>query len=422
MDLKANVGTYLSDLKEEVSAFKQEYGERIISQVTINQILGGARGVKCLLCDTSTVSSIRGLIIRGIPIKELTERTPEEVLHLLLTGEFAEDPAAITKDLQSRSQVPEYIWKLMDAMPENTHPMNLFNTMILAMGGESKFRKKYNEGMNKEDYWEYTYEDMMDILARLPVIAAAIYRKCFNKGPCIDANPDLDWGTNFAHMLGIEDSTGDFARLMRLYLVLHCDHGGGNVSALATATVNSALSDLYYSLSAGLNGLAGPLHGLANQECLKWVLDTMEQFKGAPSQEQLAEYAEETLKSGRVIPGYGHAVLRIQDPRFAAFYEFGKKYCGDDPVFQTVQRVFETVPGILKKIEKISNPWPNVDAISGSLLYKYGLKEFDYYTVLFGLSRAMGVCAQAVMARGLGMPLVRPKAVTFDWLRLELMH
>ena len=177
-------------------------------------------------------------------------------------------------------------------------------------------------------------------------------------------------------MLGLVDPKGEFAKLMRLYLVLHSDHESGNVSAMTTATVNSALSDLDYSLSAGLSGLAGPLHGLANQECLAWVLETNKKFGGRPTQAQIRAYAQETLSAGRVIPGYGHAVLRITDPRFDAFLAFGKQHCADDPVFQTVANVFDTVPEILKTVQKIKDPWPNVDAGSGALLYHYGLTEF----------------------------------------------
>jgi citrate synthase len=204
---------------------------------------------------------------------------------------------------------------------------------------------------------------------------------------------------------------------MRLYLTLHTDHESGNVSAMTTAVVNSALSDLYYSLSAGLNGLAGPLHGLANQDCLHWILNTIKKFDGVPTEEQLKNYAWETLNAGRVIPGYGHAVLRITDPRFDAFLEFGKKYCVGDPVFDTVSKVFDVVPNVLKEIQKIKDPWPNVDAASGSLLFHFGLKEFSYHTVLFGVSRAIGVCSQAVMARGIEAPITRPKSVTTEWIK-----
>ena len=276
--------------------------------------------------------------------------------------------------------------------------MCMLDTAILCMERESVFRKHYDEGMTKEQYWEDTLEDTLTIIARLPAIAAGVYRLRFGKGPRIASDPSLDWGADYANMLGLPDPDGNFKRLMRLYLVLHSDHESGNVSAFSAATVNSALSDLYYALSAGLNGLAGPLHGLANQECLRWVLETKEKFGGVPTNEQLEKYAWDTLNSGKVVPGYGHAVLRVTDPRYDAFLAFGKKYCADDPVFQIVAKVFDVVPNVLKQVKKIKDPWPNVDAGSGALLFKYGMTEFPYYTVLFSVSRALGICSQAVLA------------------------
>jgi citrate synthase len=221
-------------------------------------------------------------------------------------------------------------------------------------------------------------------------------------------------------MLGIPDPTGEFANLMRLYLTLHSDHESGNVSAMTTHTVASALSDLYYALSAGLNGLAGPLHGLANQECLKWVLMVKDKFNGVPTDEQLRQFAWDTLNSGKVIPGYGHAVLRITDPRFDAFLAFGKRVCPNDPVFAIVAKVFDVVPKVLTEQGKAKDPWPNVDAGSGALLYHFGMAEFDYYTVLFSVSRALGVCSQAVISRAMGYAIVRPKSVTTAWLQKEV--
>jgi citrate synthase len=226
----------------------------------------------------------------------------------------------------------------------------------------------------------------------------------------------LDWAADYAKQLGLPPKKGDTARMMRLYLTLHCDHEGGNVSANTCHTVGSALSDAFYAVSAGLNGLAGPLHGLANQECLKWVMETMEKFGGAPTDDDIRDYAWETLRGGKVIPGYGHAVLRVTDPRFSAFNAFGKKYMKNDPVFQTVDRVFKIVPEVLKEHGRAKNPWPNVDAGSGALLYYYGLKEFQYYTVLFSVSRSMGMLAQLVLNRALGTAITRPKSVSTEWL------
>jgi citrate synthase len=307
--------------------------------------------------------------------------------------------------------VPDYVWKVIDNMPNDSHPMAMFNTGILVMQNESKFAKAYNVGIAKSDYWKPTLEDALDIIAKLPAIAAYVYRKRFNKGERIAPDKSLDWSGNYVKMLGLGTGKGEFSQLMRLYLTLHSDHEGGNVSANTSATINSALSDLYYSLSGGLNGLSGPLHGLANQECLKWVLETMDQFGGTPTEKELEKFAWETLDSGKVIPGYGHAVLRITDPRFDAFLRFGQKYMSDDPVFATVERVFNVVPEVLKQVKKIKDPWPNVDAGSGALLYHYGLKEFSYYTVLFSVSRALGITAQSVISRAYGLPITRPKSL-----------
>jgi citrate synthase len=294
--------------------------------------------------------------------------------------------------------------------------MAMFDTAILVMEHESVFRRRYDEGMKKEEYWDPAFEDALNLIAKLPEIAAWIYRKRFNKGEPIESKPELDLAANFARMAGLPDPNGDFTKLMRLYFTLHSDHEGGNVSAFAAHTVGSALSDMYYALAAGLNGLAGPLHGLANQECLGWILETNKKFGGAPTEEQLAAFAQQTLDSGRVVPGYGHAVLRITDPRFAAFHAFGEKHCPDDPVYQTMARVFKVVPDILKRAHKIKDPWPNVDAASGSLLHHYGMTEFPFYTVLFSISRGIGICAQQIVHRAMGSPIVRPKSMTVEEL------
>ena len=414
--LKQKLAEILPKKAEEVKAFLKENGDKVVSEVTLKQVYGGMRGVKGLVCDTSEVPPDKGLIIRGIELKELWDKLPEEILWLLLTAELpnAEELKDLQNELASRGDVPAYVWSVIDSMPADSHPMAMFNTAILVLQHESKFAKRYDAGMKKGEYWDATLEDLLDITAKLPAIAAYIYRKRFNKGDRIAPDYSLDWSANYVHMLGLGDPNGEFSKLMRLYLTLHSDHEGGNASAFTSSVVSSALSDLYYSLSAGLNALAGPLHGLANQECLKWVLDTMEQFNGAPTNEELEKFAWDTLNAGRVIPGYGHAVLRITDPRFDAFLAFGKKYMPEDPVFTTVSRVFDVVPGVLKQVHKIADPWPNVDAGSGALLYHYGLKEFSYYTVLFSVSRALGIGSQSVISRAYQLPIVRPKSLPTD--------
>jgi citrate synthase len=302
-------------------------------------------------------------------------------------------------------------------MPKDSHPMVMFDTAILVMEKESVFRQRYDEGLQKQDYWKAILEDAIRLVAKLPAVGAGVYRIRFNKGDLIAPDKSLDWGANFAHMLGINDPNDILKKLMRLYLMLHCDHEGGNVSAFSALTVASALSDPYYAVSAGLNGLAGPLHGLANQECLKFVLEIEDHFGGSPSQDQLRQFVWDRLNSGRVVPGYGHAVLRCPDPRFTAFIEFGKKHIKGDPVFDIVSDLFDVVPDVLKEQGKAKNPWPNVDAASGALLYHFGMTEFSFYTVLFSISRAMGMVSQMVINRALGIPITRPKSITAEWIK-----
>jgi len=420
--LKDKLHEQIPALREDIKKIVKGHGAKIISEVSVAQAYGGMRGVKAMICDTSLVEPDKGLIIRGRPIGDIADRWPEEIFFLLLTGELPDEESKqqLQDDLLARREVPDYVWNVLRAMPKDSHPMCMFDTAILVMERDSIFRKRYSEGMPKTEYWDAALEDGLNLLAKLPIIAAGVYRIRFDKGAPIVPEKSKDWGGSYAEALGIPDPTGEFANLIRLYLTLHSDHEGGNVSANTCHTVGSALSDPYYAVSAGLNGLAGPLHGLANQECLKFVLSLKDKYSGVPTAQQLVDYAWELLNSGRVVPGYGHAVLRVTDPRFAAFHAFGKRVCPDDEVFQIVSLMFESIPNVLKEHGKAKDPYPNVDAGSGALLYHFGLTEFDYYTVLFGVSRAMGMLSQLIINRALGTAITRPKSVGTDWIKQQV--
>ena len=404
--------------QEDLKKILDENGTKVISEVTIAQAAKGMRGVKSMICDTSAVSADKGLIIRGYPILQIKDKLPEEVFYLLLTGDLPDQLqlSDLQNQLRAHQNVPDYVWEVLDAMPENSHPMTMLSVAIQSMRVESLFVEKFNKGTPKNEYWKWILDDGIKLIGALPSIAAFIYRKITKNNDRIDPDVNLDWAGNYAYMLGINESD-DFKKLMRLYLMLHSDHEGGNVSAFSSLTVASSLSSPFLAIGAGLNGLAGPLHGLANQECLKFVLEIHDHFNGAPNNKDLENFCWDRLNNGRVIPGYGHAVLRCPDPRFTAFMKFGQEHIHDDDVFKIVEALFEVVPPVLKEHGKAKNPWPNVDAASGSLLYYYGLKEFNYYTVLFSLSRVMGMVSQIVINRALRMPITRPKSVTTDWLK-----
>lgn len=419
MDLfKARLDEKLPQLRAERTSLLKEHGDSQITTVTIEQVLGGMRAVPALLCETSSVSADEGLRIRNIPILELTTQSPEDIFFLLCTGSLPNyaERAEISAAFAAKAHVPDSVWNVLKALPKDTHPMVMLSIGILAMEKYSAFRSAYEAGASKDDLWKATLEDCITLLGSVTTIAAGIYRIRFDKGEPIAPTAGLDWSANFATMLGVSNNKS-WEDLVRLYLVLHSDHEGGNVSAMTSHVVSSALSDVFYSVSAGLNGLAGPLHGLANQECLRFIVDLREEFGEVPSDEALREYCFKRLAGGQVIPGYGHAVLRVTDPRFTAFYNFADSHDLNDDNVQLMKKLFKIVPEVLTEQGKAKNPWPNVDAASGSLLYYYGMKEFEFYTVMFGVSRAMGICSQILVHRMLGSSIVRPKSMTFAELR-----
>ena len=415
----------------EIKELLKEHGNKKIGEVTLAQVYQGMRGITGLVTETSLLDPQEGIRFRGYTIPELqqklpkgdggTEPLPEGLFYLMLLGELPTeaDVEHLTAVWQRRSHVPNHVFATIDALPLHTHPMTMFVVGIMALQTESNFARLYKEGLNKKDYWDATFDDAMDLIARLPRIAAYIYRRKYKNNDHIQPNGLLDWSGNLAHMMGYKDES--FYELMRLYMTIHADHEGGNVSAHTTHLVGSALSDAYQSLAAGMNGLAGPLHGLANQEVIKWIYEMREEIGAeSPTKEQIVDYVQKTLTAGKVVPGYGHAVLRKTDPRFTAQMEFGKKHMPDDPLVQTVWNIYEAVPPILQSLGKIKNPWPNVDAHSGALLVHYGLVEYEFYTVLFGVSRALGVLSSLCWDRALGLPLERPKSVTTELVKLWL--
>lgn len=415
----------------EIRDIIKEHGNRKIGEVNLSQIYQGMRGMTGLVTETSLLDANEGIRFRGYSIPELqqklpkakdgSEPLPEGLFYLMLIGELPteDDVQRVTSILQRRSHVPNHVFDTIEALPLNAHPMTQFVVAIMALQTESSFQKKYAAGMSKKDYWSAAFDDSMDLLARLPRIAAYIYRRKYKNGDHIQPNGLLDWAGNFAHMMGFEDES--FKELMRLYMTIHADHEGGNVSAHTTHLVGSALSDPYLSFAAGMNGLAGPLHGLANQEVIKWIFEMQKELNvETPSKDQIAEYVKQTLSNGKVVPGYGHAVLRKTDPRFTAQMEFGKKHMPDSPLVNIVWNIYDVVPPILQSLGKVKNPWPNVDAHSGALLVHYGMVEYEFYTVLFGVSRALGVLASLCWDRALSMPLERPKSVTTEAVKLWL--
>lgn len=425
--LKQTLASKIDDHRPRTRRLVKEFGDVHLDDVEISQAIGGMRGIKCLVTDISYLDPHDGIQFRGYSVDEVLESLPqsddhempfvEGQLYLLLTGELPDqdDVQTIRDELVRRRDVPEYVFDVLRSMPDEAHPMTMFSQAILALQNEARFPDAYhNSDVPRDEYWEVMLEDVFDLLAKLPVIGAWIYRTKYHMGDIIPSDSSLDFGGNFAQMMGIEPPYDD---VMRMYFTIHADHESGNVSAHTAHLVGSALSDAYYSYSAAMDGLAGPLHGLANQEVLLWIQTLMDEVgDGVPTEDEIADYCWETLESGKVIPGYGHAVLRKTDPRYTAQREFALEHMRDDPLFKVVNRLYQVVPDILEEQGKAKNPWPNVDAHSGVIQWHYGVEEYDFYTVLFGIGRALGVLSNLVWDRALMYPLERPKCVTTKML------
>ncbi|KAB2570522.1 2-methylcitrate synthase [Lasiodiplodia theobromae] len=429
-DLKETLAKVIPAKRELLKKVKA-HSDKKIGDLKVENTLGGMRGLKAMVWEGSVLDANEGIRFHGRTIKDCqevlpkgtsgTEMLPEAMFWLLLTGEVptTSQVRKLSRELAEKAAIPAFVSKMLDDFPKDLHPMTQFACAVSALNYESKFAKMYEKGLNKADYWEPTFDDVISLLAKLPTIAAKIYQNAYKGGGSLPAEVDLnqDWSYNFAAMLGKGGKENEgFQDLLRLYLALHGDHEGGNVSAHATHLVGSALSDPFLSYSAGLQGLAGPLHGLAAQEVLRWIIQMKEAIPNDFTDSHIKDYLWSTLKSGRVIPGYGHAVLRKPDPRFQALMDFAsaRPEIANDPVFRLVKANSEIAPAVLTEHGKTKNPFPNVDSSSGVLFHYYGFKETLYYTATFGVSRGLGPLAQLIWDRALGLPIERPKSINLE--------
>ncbi|MFC2098604.1 citrate (Si)-synthase [Bacteroidota bacterium] len=420
--LKEKLRKKIDEHRPRTQKLMKEHGDKVIDEVTISKAIGGMRSLKCLVTDISYLDPEEGIRYRGYTLPEVFEKLPkpegaempyvEGLFYLLLTGDVPgkDEIEEVVTEFKKRRALPPYVFDVIDAFPPTAHPMAIFSAAIMSLSQESEFNRQYHAGISKLNYWEPTFEDVFNLLPKLPPIAAYIYAKLYQDGAKPEPNPELDFGGNFAYMMGVDKPYDDVSRM---YFIIHADHESGNVSAHTGHLVASSLSDFYLTTSAMLNGLAGPLHGLANQEVLRWVQDVRKQMDGkVPSEEEMKKFVWDTLNSGQVIPGFGHAVLRKTDPRYMVQREFSLKHLKEDELFQYVDLLYKVVPPILREQGKAKNPWPNVDSHSGAIQWHYGITNYDFYTVLFGIGRALGVAANIIWDRALMYPLERPKSLT----------
>jgi len=429
--LKETLQEVIPAKQEQLKRLKAEHSQTVVGDVKVENIIGGMRGLKSMLWEASVLDPNEGIRFHGLSIPDCQKQLPaapggkeiiaESMLWLLLTGKVPTEAETrqLSRELAEKGDLPAYVEKLIDGLSPSMHPMTQLGIGVAALNHDSVFQKAYETGIKKADYWTYTLEDCLALIARLPALAARIYRNVYKNGATAPPiNKDLDLVGNYITLMGY-GANHDLTEYLRLYIAIHGDHEGGNASAHTAHLVGSTLADPYLAYSAALFALAGPLHGLANQEVLRWQLAMQKELGDNITHQHIKDYLWKTLNSGQVVPGYGHGVLRKSDPRFIALQEFceGRPELLKSATIQLVKKTYEVAPDVLTEHGKTKNPWPNVDAASGCVLYHYGLTEFKYYTVIFGVSRALGALTQLVWARALGLPLERPKSVSMDALQ-----
>jgi citrate synthase len=356
---------------------------KVLFEITEKHLNSGLRGFPVGTVRTSRVDPDEGVSYVGYPIKDLAYLDPEAVIFLLFNKDLpkADQLDACKADLASRAKIDPRVLDLLAQLPKDGHPMEWLMAGLVFLGMTSKTNDFYEDGLN--------------LIAQTPELIANIFRIRSGWGAPIPSRPELGLVENFVHMLGVPGADADkLTRLLRTFYVLHMDHGGGNLSTFTGKSVASGLADIYASLNAAMAGLYGPRHGRANQNCLNFVKTV-----GTTDPDEIEAFVRDRRARRELIYGFGHAVLRAEDPRATIQYELGKQICGDDPLFQTALAMRERAVKVLDEEEKISNPYPNVDAVSGTLLNASGLTDSDYYTVLFGFARIAGIAAQIVDER-----------------------
>lgn len=373
----------------------------VLFVITKDKLETGLRDFPIGYCPTSSVSPDQGLFYVGHPIPELIDWEPERVIFLLHNGYDGEPQEldAFKQQLIERAHVPKEVIAQIRNLPRMGHPMTLFATAALILG-------MYVSTKNYQ-------EDCLNLIAKIPEVAAAVI--CHHAGwECKPSKPELGYMQNFAQMLNAPGVDQNFPDILRLFNILHFDHGGGNLTTFVGKAVASGHEDMYGSFSASMCALAGNLHGGANQETLHFVSEILKTLGDNATEDDLERLVRDKLAKKQLIFGFGHAVLRVEDPRATIQYAFAEKHYPKHPLVRTALMLRKVGPKVLKENPKIANPYTNIDAISGTLLTAAGFHYPEYYTVLFGLSRAVGTAIQIVYERvyarnGKGTPIVRPE-------------
>ena len=377
--------------------------DEVLFEITKDKLETGMRGFPVGYCTTSHVDPQKGLFYMGKPIPELAYWDPIQVIYLLYHGKegAAKDVEQFRKDLHKRACCSKEVVSAIYKLPRQGHPMGLFSAALLILG-------------MYETTGDYR-EDCLNLIAKIPHLSAAVINHHAGWGETPDPRPELGYMENFSHMLKVPGADHiEMTKAFNLFDILHFDHGGGNLSTFVGKAVASGLADMYGSICSAMCALAGPRHGRANQDCLEFVTGVLEEVGEDATAAQVEALIRHRLTNNQLVFGFGHAVLRVEDPRATVQYEFIKKHYPDHPLVKIALLLRTEGSKVLSENPKIADPHPNVDAVSGTLLTAAGFGYPEYYTVLFGMSRTVGIAIQIVYERceareGKGTPIVRPK-------------
>ena len=377
--------------------------EEVLFQITKDKLETGLRGFPVGYCTTSYVDAEKGLFYVGQPVDKLAQWEPIQVIYLLYYGKEgnAQEVEKFSQALKIRSSCSKEVIHAVEALPRQGHPMKLYCAALLILGmyeGTGNYR-----------------EDCFNLIAKLPHLTAAVINHHAGWGKTVDPQSDLEYMENFAHMLRVPKADrGQLTHAFKLFNILHYDHGGGNLSAFVGKAVASGLEDMYGSIASAMCALAGPRHGRANQDCLEFVRFVLESVGEKATEADVEAFIRKRLADNQLVFGFGHAVLRVEDPRATVQYAYVKERYPNHPLVKIAQLLRTAGAKVLAENPKISDPHPNVDAISGTMLTAAGFPYPEYFTILFGLSRSVGIAMQIVYERaeardGKGTPIVRPK-------------
>lgn len=377
--------------------------DEVLFEVTKQQLETGMRGYPVGYCTTSYVDPIKGLFYRGRPVSELYKWESERVIYLLYHGKegSSQDITHFSQELKKRAYCSQAVIRHIEGLPRQGHPMKLFIASLIILG--------MLEGQNSYQ------EDCLNLIAKLPHLVAVVINHHAGWGETPTPNTEMSYMENFTHMLQLpKEKVEGLSEVFRLFNILHYDHGGGNLSAFVGKAVGSGLEDMYGSIASAMCALSGPRHGRANQDCLQFVQSVLDEVGENASSKQIETLVRKRLQNHQLLYGFGHAVLRAEDARATIFYDLAKEQFPDYPLAKIALLLRTEGTKVLKENPKISNPYPNIDAISGTVLAAAGFHYPEYFTVLFGLSRSIGIAIQLVYERceareGKGTPIVRPR-------------